>query len=513
MLNGRSGRRWLLAVVWALAAARPAHALKGELCFPMEGWAFVSHWHVGSAARSVREGWLNRTYNDRSWARIKAGTWLPRSTSGVWIRQFFQYRQHLWKDFIMAPIDLPPGTQMFVNGKEVDVLPTAADLSLGAYLRKGTNFLILVYPPLEENTVKVPEIALRAISRTGGKSRSLGSLTTWRVRRERIESQIPVDWLKNPFTSNWKTTVAHPLTTRDNWLPDAPYCLKALLDVPHFWRKRNLAVFFHEIPGSPAVYLNGVQLAEKLSTPARIELKGHMKFNGRDTLALVYPSLPEPNGRAFGQWGIAAVRCYAPGSSSIPLPQFRSGATLLFKPGFGADQEGARQALRYVSQALKVSATHFELSWAETEDEIASGAVYGPMLAPADREVHGLVAAVWSTSPFGEADRQAALLAARARCQQFRSTASGQFWLVSPPTAGSKLGATNTRLQVYNRELGRAADACGAKIIPLYDVCRSALKARGKWPARPKLSDLTGQLTAFGSYLMALAILDAFAMP
>jgi len=513
MLHGSCGRWWLLAGVWALAAARPAHALKGELCFPMEGWALVSHWHVGSAARSVREGWLKRVYSDRSWARIKAGTWLPRSSSGVWIRQAFQYRQHLWKDFIMAPIDLPPGTQMFVNGKEIDVLPTAADLSLGAYLRKGTNFLILVYPPLEENTVKVPEIALRAISRTGGKSRSLGSLTTWRVRRERIESKIPVAWLKNPFTAHWKTTVVHPLTTRDNWLPDAPYCLKAVLDVPHFWRKRSLAVLFHEIPGSPDVYLNGVRLVEKLSTPARIDLEDHMKFNGRDTLALVYSSLPESNDQAFGQWGIAAVRCYEQGSSSIPLPRFRSGATLLFKLALGAEQEGARQALRYVSQTLRVSATRFELSWAEAEDEIASGAVYGPMLAPADHEVHGLVAAVWSTSPFGETDRQAALLAARERCQQFRSVASGQFWLVSPPTVGAKLLATNTRVLLYNKDLGRVADACAAKIIPLHDVCRSALKAQRKWPARPKFSDMTGRLTVFGSYLMALAILDAFALP
>ncbi len=505
--TGAAGGGVGVGVLCALLLAGSAQAYRGDLCFPFEGWALVAHWHLGSAARSAREGWLRREYNDRTWGRARAGEWLPRAKAGLWIRNAFQFKKHLWKEFIMAPIDLPPGARMFINSTELRVLPTEADLSLFAYLRAGTNILVLVYPPLESRAYKVPLISLHAVSRSTEKQYSLGTLKTWRIRRERIESEIPVEWLKSSNTIAWRA-LSQPPTIRDDWLPDTPYCLKAVLEVPYFWRKRELAAFLHDIPGEPAVYMNGVRLVDRLTTPARIDLKGHMKFNGKDTLCLVYESLPSGQGGKDGRWGMVAVRW----SSSVRAPQVPPGSALLYKGAIGGNQEGVAQALRYVSQVLEVSATPFTLSWAEMEDGVVSGAGYGPMVVPA--ETHGLVAAVWSASPFREADRAVARRAVAGWCGRFRAEAQRPVWLVTPPTAGRRVSSvTNTRLLVHNKELRDLASNCGAKIIPVYDVCRSALRRQKRWPARPAFSDTSGHLTAHGSYLMALAILDTLSLP
>lgn len=497
------------AVLAALAAAAPASALRGELCFPVEGWGVVSHWHVGSAARSVREGWWRGSFNDRGWGRIKAGDWLPRAEHGVWIRQAFECRKDLWRDFVMAPIDLPPGARMLVNGAETDLLSSASEFSLGPYLRKGTNTLIIVYPPLAERAARVPAIDLAGVSRTSGKRRSLGSLKIWRVSAEEVLAGIPDGWLSSSDTTPWRITSATPPTVDDRWLPAAPFCLKAVLDVPAYWRKRRLSVFLSSIPGSPAVHFNGERMVDRLACPARLDLGGKMLFNGRDTLCLVYDSVPASGSDA--DWGMAAVRWEA----GAPRPRFESGAHLLLDLLEHGDQPGAARAARYAAELLAVSATSFDLAWMGTEPEIAAGEAYGPEVVPADDApgVDGLMIVAWSATGFGTAAREAAVKAARDRCAAYRARSPGRCWIVTPPMAGGALGARdNARLEGHGKKLAAVAAECGARTVPFNDVCRTALRVRRQWPCAPAFWDHDAFLTPHGGFLMALAILEAFSL-
>src|SRR5689334_18591625 len=101
--GGRVGRgtgmgRVIAAALVAALAAASARAQGGDLCFPVEGWALVGRWHVGSGARSAREGWAARRGADAAWRRIAPGALLPESAAGTWLRATLEVESRRWRE-------------------------------------------------------------------------------------------------------------------------------------------------------------------------------------------------------------------------------------------------------------------------------------------------------------------------------------------------------------------------------------------------------------------------------
>ncbi len=112
----------------------------------------------------------------------------------------------------------------------------------------------------------------------------------------------------------------------------------------------------------------------------------------------------------------------------------------------------------------------------------------------------------------------ASLAAARAeleeRCASAPVVRAGRVWLVTAPPAGRSMRTPgNSRLGDFNKDVAELAGRRGAKVLPVFDVFRSALRRQRRWPARANLADDAGRLTPHGSYLMALVLLDSFSLP
>ena len=509
----------------ALGVVAPAMAqeIRGELCFPFEGWALVSHWHVGTTVRSKAEGWERRMYNDRGWDRMKAGSILTKGESPVWLRQEFVLRKSLWRDILLDAPELPRGTMVFLNGTPAGVTVSissgtvfAEGVALSPAARSGTNVLCLVLPSGPEGTT-VPRVVLRAVARSSGRIRSPGQIGVWRAREDRIARAVPPEWLKAPDTSAWRFVADRPPVFEDGAIPPAPYCLKAVLDVPHFWRDRKPILYLHDIPGSPAVYLNGAPLTGRLSSPARFELNGRIRFNGRDVLCLVYDEPPRSMKGSADGWGMAAIYW----DEAVSHPRFLPGTTLYYDAVQETGQPGFRTALTYVKQVLATGTTPFDINWepsplsAGAEETVTSTSA-GRLGAEGKKAPYafGLVAASWSASPFRAAERGPALKEAERICSSYRARFPGVVWLVTQPTAGRKVtSSANASLLIYNRDMIRMAGSCGARAVPGFDVFRSALRRQRRWPARPDFTDSEGRMTPHGSYLLAIVILETMALP
>jgi len=345
----------------------------------------------------VREGWARRTYTDRAWSRLGGGKPLPAAPQGVWLRATFRYKRSSWSGARLVAPDgtaaaLPAGTRVFLNGAMGDPAEAAP------LLRSGTNTIVLALPP---GALAAPLLELRATGRESGKERTVARFGLWRCRAEEIAPELGAGWIRGTGPGDTPQPSAVLPTAADAGLPRAPLGVRAVLDVPAYWRGRSLSLYLHAIPGTPQVYLNGRLIVEALHAPARVELGAAFAFDGRDTIALVYPEPPAPADQ--GDWGVVALHWAA----GVPPPAFRSGAVLGWEPGDGALQPGARQALRYAAEILAVSATAFTLGW---EDH---------PLGPVDPA--GTVVAAWSGTLFRGADlaavrerAEARLLAARA---------------------------------------------------------------------------------------------------
>jgi hypothetical protein len=513
------------AIFLVLGISVPAFAaeIRGELCFPFEGWALVSHWHVGTTVRSKAEGWERRMYGDRGWDRVKAGALVPQGESAVWLRQEFAFKRSLWRDLVLVAPELPSGSRMFLNGTPVGSTVSIASgtvfaegVALSSAVRSGMNVLCLVLPP-GPDTRTAPSIELKAIARSSGRLRSPGRIGVWRVRADRVATAIPPEWLKTSDTSAWGFTVDRPPVAEDGAIPRAPYCLKTVLDVPHYWRNRRPILYLHGIPGSPTVYLNGNPLTGRLSSPARFDLTGRIRYNGRDVLCLVYDEPPRAAEGSGSAWGMAAIYW----DQAVGSPRFLSGTTLYYDAVMEAGQPGFRAALTYVEQVLATGSTPFDLHWEPSPygagaDVATTATVAGRGLKEESRAQYafGLVVAAWSASPFRAAEREPALKEAERICSGYRARSPGAVWMVTQPTAGGKPANTaNGRLLTFNRDLTRVAGSCGARPVPGFDVFRSALRRQRRWPARPDFSDAAGRLTPHGSYLLAIAILETLALP
>jgi len=472
------------------AATEP---INGDLCFPMEGWALVARWNIGAGARSVREGWLRKEYNDGGWDRRKAGEILPDSKDGSWLRNSFRGRTKNSPEARAVFTSLPDGALVFLNGLKVDGVANEADVPISAQYRKGTNIFTIYYPGHPEGPVMVPGVSLSGMAGSA-KSRKPSALKTWRVRAEMVEKEIPDSWLRKAGAMGWKIRTATAPSECRGWIPPGPVCLKAGIDVPYYWRGRTVSLFLHEFPGLPSVYLNGKLLEEKLGEAGRFDVTKVLKFDGRDSLCLVYQSNPPCDSGRDGRWGIAALRW----ESGVRLPQFQSGATVFFEFSGGADQGGTRQALRYISQLIALSSTSYHLEW--TTNSIPPSSI-------------GLVAH-WTASRYSSSDISRAESELFSRVDELRKGSKTPIWVITPGTIGKKHRLpANERLSVAGRKFITKSEEAGIKVVPLFDVMRSALRRQRRWPAQAEWSSDTGELSAHGSYLMALAILDTFSMP
>lgn len=485
-----------MAAVFVLALlALPAGAepINGDLCFPLEGWALVARWNVGAGARSVREGWLRKEYNDRGWDTRKVGDVLPASVDGTWLRNSFKGRTKTNPDARVSFSGLPDGAMVFLNGIPVSGAVNGSEVSMAGQYRKGTNIFAIFYPGDSAETGGVPAVSLLGLPGTGKKKRVF-ALKTWRVRAEKIEKEVPDSWIRKAGPMGWKIRTASIPSACREWIPPGPVCLKAGIDVPYYWRGRTVTLFLHDMPGKPSVYLNGGLLDGGMGPFARYDLTKILKFNGRDTLCLVYPENPPCEPERDGKWGMAALRW----EGGVSLPRFPSGSTVFFDFTAGASQEGARQALRYVSQLIAMSSTGYRLDW---------------LASPSPDASIGLVAC-WSASRFSSAEISRTGQELFARAEELRQDTSASLWVVSQASVGKKHRLpANERLGLANRKFLSKADEGGMKVVPLFDVMRSALRRQRRWPAQVEWSSDAGELTAHGSYLMALVILDTFSMP
>jgi len=466
--------------------------VNGDLCFPMEGWAIVARWNLGTGARSMREGWLRKEYNDGGWDRQKAGDVLPASEDGTWLRNAFRGRGKSCPDARAVFSGISADTIVFLNGIVVEGVANGAEVPISFQYRKGTNILIIFCPRHAPGEEVVPSVTLLGLSGSG-KSHKPNNLKTWRVRAEKTEKTIPDSWLRKPGSLGWKIrTTSVPASCR-GWLPPGPVCLKTGIDVPYYWRGRTVSLFLHEMPGTPSVYLNGRLLVEKLGVAGRFDLTKTLNFDGRDTLCIVYPDTPPCDPGRDGRWGMAALRW----EGGVRLPKFPSGSTVFFDFSAGADQEGTRQAIRYASQLISLSSTSYTIEWS-SDAAIARSA--------------GIVAS-WSASRYSSSDISRAESALMARVGGLRKGTQESWWVVTPSTVGKRYRLpANERLSEANRKFIPKADEAGLKVIPLFDVMRSALRRQRRWPAQAEWSSDTGEMTAHGSYLMALAMLDTFSM-
>lgn len=466
----------------------PATAQRGDLCFPLEGWGIVARWRVGSGARSVREGWARRLYNDHGWARVKGGAPLPAAPSGIWLRTTFRYRRSSWTDAFINPAPLPPEARLFVNGLPVGWAPGAPPVWIGPLLRGGTNAVAVYLPAGGDGAGSAPALEVRGLGRASGKDLAVARLSAWRVRPEELAPALSPAWLKGAPGGDAPGQASTMPGADEAALPHAPVGIRAILDVPAYWRSRPLAVFLHEVPGAPAVYLNGRMLVDALHAPARVDLGHAFNFDGRDTLTLVWPDGPPA---AAAAWGIASLHW----SPAVAPPDLPSGSVVAWDPTVGANQPGADRALAYASQILAISATAYALEWTRSPT--------GPVL------IAGTLVAAWSGTSF----RGAEMAAAREAVSGRLAAARPPVWLMTPPTVGrSRNGTINGRLLEHDRALVALARTAGARPVPVFEVFNSALRRQRLWPARPEWSDGSGTLTPYGAYLIGLVIVDTLSL-
>ncbi len=447
-----------------------------------------------------------RNYSDRAWGVLAAGRDLPASRDGTWLRNAFKYSVATWTDAYLDVPSLPAGARILINGREPAGMEADSDLSLKSYLRTGTNSVVLAFPPHREGAASVPEVRIKRIRAGTGKADPVIKLRSWRHRRDRIERFLDDKWIASSDTSAWRLTAARPLASGEMWLPAGPVCLKAALDFPRYWAGRELSVYFHDVPGDPDVYVNGKKMIDRLNCPSRLDLKSALRFDGRDSICLVFPELPRVMRPRDGEWGMVAIH-WRPNPR---LPLFASGATLLYEP-IGQDPDRAgRQALAYASQVLAVSSSPFELDWAFRERDRCPA-------APQNRDMPGsgaVLLAAWPEAPFSREILDPLAERIEARRDELAKAGADRIWIMSVPAVGDRSESIpNSRLMVFRNRVNDMADSEKVRIIPVFDVFRSALRCQRRWPASPLFADAEGRLTPHGSYLAGLAILDAFSLP
>ena len=501
-----------MAVLLALALAPgTAGAVGGDLCvpLPLEGWAVVGRWHVGSAARSAREGWWRPAFRARDWALVRAGGWLPAAPAGCWLRARFQFRRSSWQTVALDGRALPAGTRVHVNGVEVRWTDTTSGTpaDLAGVVHAGENVLVLSLPPVAAKTLKAPEVSLTGHAAPSGAPRAASIGPPWRAKADQVETVLPAAWLKGRDVSAWRVALPRPLAVTDTWLPQAPVCVKAVLDLPPPWGGRRFSLFLHGLAGTPEVWLNGEPLTGPVKCPARIDLGRRLKFDGRDSLCLVYPAPPAGPGDD-GSWGVAALFW----DTSIRPLRLPAGASVLFDPGEWAGQEGVRRALRYASEAAEGSATPCAFTWGEAgvTPAMTSTGTGGPA---------GIVVAAWGATTYRPDELEATRAAIRARVAGFKQQGL-RVWVMSPTTLGERPDTSrNERIRLYNRSLRDLAKGEGVRLITVYDVFYSSLRRMTtgpryrRWPVRLPLTDDGGTLGPQGAFLLGLAILNEFAVP
>ncbi len=509
---GRVSGFFVLALSLFLNVPASVGAIRGDLCFPLEGWALVGEWHVGSAVTSVRQGWMLRRYPDTSWPLASSGTWLPESRHGSWLRNAFNFNRSTWRDAELVTAELPCPCRLYVNDREVKEMGKESRLRLGAYLRSGTNSVVLACPPHGPHEVRVPRLEVDRILSSGRASRPTVVLKRWRWRRDEIERTLPRSWLESSDTTPWRLTLSAPPISGEIWIPPSPLCLKAVLDFPGYWRGRSLSVLFHAIPGDPDVYVNGEKCVDRLRSPARLSLGSRVRFDARDTLCLVYPGLPRLPRPEDGRWGIAAVHW-----DSLPLLRgVPRSATLLFDFEGAAAQEGTVRALSYASEMIEVSSTSYGITWRSAQSwrsaqtwRDAQTSRSGGMQEERSTDAAGVLVGAWGGPPFSGSILQAAANRTSEKARETATRETGRIWIVGAPTVGTSLRtAGNSRLAVFRNDINKSAVAAGVSAIPLFDVFRSALRCQNRWPCRASFSDDAGRLTAQGSYLMGAAVIE-----
>src|SRR5258706_2063318 len=103
-VGGRAGRPGvirLLAFAALACCGVPAAAGSGDLLFPVEGWALVGRWHLGSGARSAREGWAVRRGADTGWRRVAPGAPWPAAAAGAWLRAGVDADPRRWREPVL----------------------------------------------------------------------------------------------------------------------------------------------------------------------------------------------------------------------------------------------------------------------------------------------------------------------------------------------------------------------------------------------------------------------------
>ena len=498
--SGRLVSGFVLAIAAGLAAGPvTGQAVRGELCFPLEGWSIVGHWHVGSAARSCREGWGLPGRIGTGWTLMRPGAAVPESVQGAWIRNRFTFRRSRWRNLLLEFEELDPRARVLLNGVLIEGAGPGVRLDLAPFLRKGANHLSIVLPACGKGEVTVPKASLWGET-TGGRVRLALKFREWEFQKEMVEAGIPPSWLKGGDTTAWRTTVPVPPDGHEAWLARAPYCLKAVIDVPSYWRGRPLTAFLHGIPGEPEVWVNGTRVVERLRTPARVDLGNLLKLNGFDTVCLVYdrpPDVPPGNAAPPGEprgGGVVAVHW----ETWVPRPRVPQGSTVWYELGIGADTPGIGNALAYASEILKTGSTPFDISWAP----LGTG-------GPSGSTACAVLTAIWSGSPF----TSSGLAAAEAMVKERIASVTARHWVMTPPTAGSRRDSgANQRLALFTRRITAAAEERHAGLVPVYQVFQSALRSQRRWPARPEFSGASGDLTPQGSYLAALAVIEGLSL-
>ena len=483
--------RWGAGLGLVMVLSGRAAAGHGDLCFPVEGWALVGRWHVGSAARSGREGWAVRPRADRDWRKVRVGANLP--AAACWLRATTDWESARWRDPVVVLDSLPAGARVYLNGAALEGAGPWP-----AALRRGTNLVALSLPPAPAGVVPAPRLRIRAIRRTDGGEATVASPSAWRVRADEVAQALPASWLHGEGTGDWRVALTGPLGGDERWLAGSPACVLASVDLPSYWRSHPVSLWLHGIPGRPDVWVNGRLIAPALVPPARLDLSGILRLDGHDTLCLAYAE-PPPPGDSDAGWGVAAFHWAA----SPSPPRLPGGATLVVAETAWAGTPGLRNALRYAGEVLAVSATPWPLTLAH------------PWMPPEIQpEAAGALVSALSSTVFRGTEFAAALTTLGMRCETLSAQGLARLWIIAPPTAGRRRDTVaNSRLQTFSRDLAAFADARGARLIPLYDVFRSALKRSRRWPVRTILTDDGGVLTPVGAYVAGLVVLDTLSLP
>lgn len=485
----------LSAIALVLLMARPAGSepIRGDLSFPLEGWGIVARWTVLAGAKSAREGWFKREYNDRKWAMGESGGAFPAGPDGAWFRNAFLLRSPQGRDVRLTLPGLPPGSGLFLNGEPMGEVPADGQVVVRAGNYRRTNTVAVFIPggTGDEATVPGAEVAYLY---PDGRVKRLTDLTKWRAARESVERGVPQSWLKRGGAEGRVRVTGVPQDCR-GWVAAGPLCLRATLDIPYYWRKRANTLYFHGIPGEPAVYLNGERVAERLRPPWQLPVRSRMKYDGRDTICLVYPSAPSCSAWPEGRWGLVAFHW----EEGVRLPSFPSGSRVLVDRSRGAGQEGVHQALRYATELVALTSTSYTMEW------VVGGSGTGYSCA---------LSAAWPAGPHTKSDMKETEEEARARIGELKAHADGQLWIVTPPTAGKKMAVpANDRLARLSRSAWKWGPEEGVRVMPVFDVFRSALRRQRRWPAQAEWTDAQGVLTPHGSYLVGLVLLDNLSLP